>query len=76
MKKKAKRFIRTCLSRNQDLASGLQPFSFLSFATEMLSRSRFQDGRKGARLPLFIGGESQLEVPSKVEWGSQDVFTP
>jgi len=27
MKKKAKRFIRTCLSRNQDLASGLQPFS-------------------------------------------------
>jgi hypothetical protein len=43
---------------------------------QVLSRSRFQGGRRGARLPLFIGGESQLEVPRKVEWGPQDVFTP
>jgi hypothetical protein len=65
MKKKAKRFIRTCLSRNQDLASGLQPFSsaflFYGDVFEIELVPRIVEEEQG--LVLFIG--EKLELPSR-----------
>jgi hypothetical protein len=75
MKKKAKRFIRTCLSRTQDLAYGLQPFSsaflFYGDVFEIELVPRMFEEEQG---PVQFIGETKQELHSRGKQKSSGVW--